>query len=563
MRATGLVACVFAAAMTVSGASFGQTVGGFALNRFDPSERGSDWFSTDSLDLRGNHRFAIGAVGEWAHKPLVFYDASGDELEDRVKDQVFVHVGASWVLRNRLRIALNVPIAVYNDGTDLANRGKNGAGIGDVRVSTDFRLLGKYEEVFTLALGVEMFVPTGNKDAYTGDERMRFVPRVQFAGDVGIFAYSGRLGWNIRTQTDSFDNNPFGSELLFGAAAGLKLADRRLVLGPEIYGSTNSGDGIFKKKTTPFEVIFGGRYKFASGWRVGLGAGPGLTRAYGTPQFRVLGSVEWFPEFEEAKEPLDSDGDGIYDADDACPNEPGQPNSDPKKHGCPVPPDTDGDGILDADDACPDEPGVASEDPSKHGCPLPPPPSDRDGDGILDDDDACPDEAGVASEDPALNGCPLRDTDGDGILDRDDACPNEVGEPNEDPAKNGCPKVIVTKTEIKIMERIEFDTNKATIRPESASVLNAVLEILQQHPEIKKVDVQGHTDNKGVPYLNLTLSKQRAAAVVKWLTDRGIAKDRLTSQGLGQTKPIDTNDTDQGRQNNRRVEFQITERASE
>ena len=214
--------------------------------------------------------------------------------------------------------------------------------------------------------------------------------------------------------------------------------------------------------------------------------------------------------------------------------------------------DDDGDGFNNCDDKCPNEPGVAPD-----GCPLP----DRDRDGIPDEVDACPDEPGVEQEDPTKNGCPIPlDRDGDGILDADDACPDDPGKANEDPNKHGCPLAVVSDEEIRIMERVEFDTNRATIRPESVPVLTVVLEILQQHPEILKLDVRGHTDNKGVPYLNMTLSKNRAAAVVKWLTDRGIAKDRLTSQGFGQTRPIDTNDTDAGRQNNRRVEFRITER---
>ena len=109
------------------------------------------------------------------------------------------------------------------------------------------------------------------------------------------------------------------------------------------------------------------------------------------------------------------------------------------------------------------------------------------------------------------------------------------------------------------MERVEFDTNKATIRPESDGVLTAVLDILKGHPEIKKVSVEGHTDNRGARFYNIGLSKRRAASVVKWLTSRGIDKGRLTSNGFGPDKPIDTNDTEDGRQNNRRVEFNIVQ----
>jgi len=233
-------------------------------------------------------------------------------------------------------------------------------------------------------------------------------------------------------------------------------------------------------------------------------------------------------------------------------------NDDPAKNGCPPPSDRDADGVLDEQDACPDVPGVATADPQTNGCP---PPKDRDADGILDEQDACPDEPGIKTDDPKTNGCPPpKDRDGDGILDVDDACPDVAGVADPNPKKNGCPKAQVVGTEIKIMERVEFDTNKATIRAESDPVLNAVLSILKKYPGIKKISVEGHTDNRGGAGLNMQLSRRRAAAVVEWLTSRGIDEGRLSSKGWGQAKPIDTNDTAEGRQNNRRVEFHILER---
>ncbi|MBX3129887.1 MAG: OmpA family protein [Polyangiaceae bacterium] len=563
VRSSALVACLLACA----GSASAQERGGFSLNRFNPSERGSEWFSEDTLDLRGHMRFALGAVGDYSHKPLVLYDAGGDEVSAIVEHQLFVHLGGALILWDRLRLGLSVPVVAWNEGdTGVLNGafidGKEGGGVGDLRLAADARLLGEYRSAFSLAFGVQAHLPTGDREAFTSDGKVRITPRLAAAGEVGGFAYAARAGFNYRAQSDDFAGDPFGSEMLFGAAAGLRVADGKLLLGPEVYGSTvvsDGGDGMFKRRTTPLEVLIGGHYT-AGDVRFGLGAGPGLTRGAGAPQFRVLASLEYFPavKTEEAPgAPSDRDGDGILDADDACPDVPGVASEDPKKHGCPAPTDRDGDGIFDADDACPDEAGVASEDPKKHGCPLPP---DRDGDGIFDAADACPDEAGVASDDPSKHGCPLpKDRDGDGILDADDACPDLAGPADPDPKKHGCPKAKVVGTKIEILERVEFDTNKATIRPESDGVLTAVLDVLKKYPQIKKVRVEGHTDNRGGAAHNLGLSKRRAAAVMKWLIDRGIDKGRLVSDGLGQTKPIDTNDTADGRQNNRRVEFNILE----
>jgi OmpA-OmpF porin, OOP family len=307
-------------------------------------------------------------------------------------------------------------------------------------------------------------------------------------------------------------------------------------------------------------LIIGGHYRISKDWQAGLGAGPGITRGFGSPKLRVLASLEYYPDFMEKKAPppppADRDKDGILDKDDACIDVPGIASPDPKKHGCPPPKDSDGDGIIDEKDACPQEAGIPSEDPKKHGCPV----RDKDKDGILDEVDACVDVPGIANEDPKKNGCPPpKDTDGDTIMDDVDACPNEKGEANKDPKKHGCPKAIIRGTEVKILERVEFDTGLARIRKESDPVLQAVLKIMKEHPEITKLSVEGHTDNKGSRFMNLSLSKRRAASVVSWLIKNGVDKKRLSSNGFGPDKAIDTNDTPEGRQNNRRVEFHIVE----
>ncbi len=325
-----------------------------------------------------------------------------------------------------------------------------------------------------------------------------------------------------------------------------------------------TGGRFFKRGSTPVVGVFGAHYEFVESWRLGAGVGPGFTQGLGSPEVRTLVSLEWFPDpkKDEPKPmpPRDADRDGIFDRDDACPQEPGERNEDPQRHGCPPPPDADGDGVIDSEDACVDEPGVVSEDPAKNGCP---PPKDRDSDGILDAEDACPDEAGVAdAEDPEKHGCPIRDTDGDGIFDPEDACVETPGVASGDPTKHGCPKAKIEGGQVKILDRIEFDTGKATIRPESNAVLEAVLKILREHPEITLVAIEGHTDNKGSTWLNRKLSGERASSVKKWLVDQGIDAARLTSAGFGPDKPIDDNNTEEGRQNNRRVEFHIRKTTS-
>jgi outer membrane protein OmpA-like peptidoglycan-associated protein len=250
----------------------------------------------------------------------------------------------------------------------------------------------------------------------------------------------------------------------------------------------------------------------------------------------------------------DSDKDGIPDDEDACRDVAGPKTDDPKTNGCP--PDADGDGIADKDDACPDKRGPRTTDPKTNGCPLA---TDADGDGVTDKEDACPSVAGIASADPKTNGCPDPDPDKDGVLGDKDACPNEAGKPDPDPTKNGCPKAFVQGGLIKILDQVKFQTGSSAIAAgkDNDDTLQAVVNVLQKHPEIKMLSVEGHTDNKGYADQNKKLSAARAASVVDALVKKGIAKERLSSVGFGQEKPIASNDTEAGRKDNRRVEFHI------
>jgi len=562
-----------AAAAAVLGMAVASRAGaqqpGFAVDRFDPSERGSDWFSLDSLDLRGHVRPAIGIVGDFAYRPLVFYNADGTLAASLVRNQYFVHPGASLVLWDRLRVAVNVPVAVFEDHGPQAGqitvggatyKGPSGANVGDMRLTADVRLLGEYGQAFTLAFGAELFLPTGSQAEYTGDGKVRVEPRLLGAGQVGPFIYSARFGFMVRPQTESFDDTQLGTEMVFGAAAGVKVLDDHVVLGPEFFGGTVlTGAQAVSVHNTPFEIIFGGHLTFARDWRAGVGVGPGLSRGYGSPEVRTVASLEWAPAWK-APAPPDRDHDGVPDDEDACPDVPGIRTDDPKTNGCPPvvkPADRDGDGILDAEDACPDVPGIRTNDPKTNGCP-PVVVADRDGDGIPDVEDACPDVPGVRTNDPKTNGCPS-DRDGDGIPDTQDACPDNPGPPNADPAKNGCPIALVQKGQIRITEQIKFRTASAELDPASDSVLEAVRAVFVAHPEIRRLRVEGHTDNMGSVEYNLHLSKSRAKSVMDWLVKHGIEAKRLESQGYGFMRPIADNKTEEGRRDNRRVEFHIIE----
>jgi outer membrane protein OmpA-like peptidoglycan-associated protein len=254
----------------------------------------------------------------------------------------------------------------------------------------------------------------------------------------------------------------------------------------------------------------------------------------------------------------DTDGDGVYDKDDTCPEVKGLKQF----KGCP---DTDADGIVDASDACPEIAGLAEF----QGCP------DMDADGVADKDDACPDVAGLktlggcpdadgdgvtdkADKCPSVKGpkdnagCPWPDTDGDSILDKDDKCPDVKGTA----ANNGCPEV--TETAIKSLNEyaktILFESGKASFQKQTFAVLQSITSILKEYPTAK-FSIEGHTDDSGSVAFNQTLSENRASAVKNYLIENGISADRLTSAGYGKSRPIDK--TKAGKANNRRVEVKL------
>lgn len=236
--------------------------------------------------------------------------------------------------------------------------------------------------------------------------------------------------------------------------------------------------------------------------------------------------------------PKDSDGDGFDDPDDNCPDVSGiEPD------GCPAL-DSDGDGKPDDQDACPD---VAAD--TDDGCPVP----DTDGDGVLDDQDKCVDEPADTPD-----GCPIADTDGDGFLDPQDQCPNEPETPNGVDDEDGCPDELPTELAkfTGSIEGIRFASGKSTIKSSSFKTLDQAVEVLKSYPDVR-LEISGHTDDRGKRDKNVTLSTARAESVKTYFTEHGIAGDRLEVRGAGPDEPVADNAKSSGRAQNRRIEFKV------
>lgn len=483
------------ASIGATGLAEAQEQRGFLLDRFSPSERGSTWFSQDSLDFRGKLRPAAGIVGDYAHDALVIQGSDGRQIAAPVSHQAILHAGTSLVISDRVRLGLTLPLLVSQSGdagtaSSTTVGSPSSAPVGDLRATFDLRAFGKHGDVVTAAAGVETYAPTGSTSSYTSDGTFRAIPRFLVAGTVGPFVYAGRAGVHFR-PANRFAGSDGGTELVVGGAAGVRLGDK-VVVGPELFASTvlNSDQGAFRTRNTPLEAMLGAHVDVLENFRVGAAVGAGIAAGYGSPQMRGLLAIEWAPR--------------------------------------PAP------------ERVPPEP--TKEDRSE---PAPPPPP--------------PVVAMAPAPVPVVGPA---DSDADGIPDTEDACPNEKGPTDPDPTKNGCPHASIAGNVIRIRDAIKFRFASAELDPAGDAVLEAVRSVLLANRDIQRIRIEGHTDSVGSANLNSKLSEARAKAVRTWLVAHDVPAERLESQGFGQSRPLTTNDTEEGRRENRRVEFHIVSKGA-
>lgn len=443
--------------------------------------------------------------------------------------------------------------------------------------------------------------------------------RVSLAVNIGARILAGSLrtdadGWQDMDRTCAPWDNPTADEstwkrcgtgeviekdhlLTYGIGAAFAVVPQRFSLVAEIIGQTGFS-AFFDPDAfhSAHELLAGlklylGRNSFFS-----LGLGRGLrgqtnNHSYGSPDVRVFAAFifepsigdrdgdglkddvdkcpddpEDFDDFEDTDgcpDP-DNDRDGLLDEEDKCPNEPEDKDGIEDDDGCPELDvlDRDGDNIPDEQDKCPDDPEDKDSFEDTDGCPDP----DNDKDQILDVDDLCPNKPEDKDGFEDTDGCPDPDNDNDKILDVDDSCPNDPEIYNNFKDEDGCPdkgKVIERKGRIEILEKVQFETDKTDIKPESFALLDAVATTLRYRPEILLVEIQGHADERGSDDHNMELTDGRAKSVRQYLIDKGIDANRLQSKGYGETRPLDTASNEDAWSKNRRVEFVILKRAAQ
>ncbi len=563
---------------------------GFAVDRYDPTP--SDlYFASEFPWYSGQSAWALrgGVIMDYAHNPLVARAPNG-QLTSVVSDMLLVHGQIGLSFANRIGLNLSVPIGLLQQGTDVTDpNGTLGAsgslGVGDIRAGVRVRIAGESDKSpISLHASVYGYIPLSSRTSNLSDGAFRVRGMLVLAGHPGPIRWSLGAGVHYRPSYDTGGFSQIGTEGIATAAVGLALAHDKLTIGPEAWVAGNLGNPS-SGLSWDGEAMLGAHYLIADTFLVGAGVAMGLTQAPGTPDVRGLLQLTYAPE-EHAVTVVDTDGDGVLDPDDLCPEVPQGEHPDPERRGCPLE-DRDRDGVYDHDDLCPDTPQGDHPDPERRGCPegdrdhdgvvdsqdqCPDTPQgdhpdphragcpdgDNDHDGVLNSVDLCPDEPAGLHPDPARPGCPAPDRDHDTVPDAVDHCPDQPGAPSTDPMRNGCPGLVrVEQGMIHILEQVFFATDRDVILPRSNRVLTAVADVLRATPAIHRLAVEGHTDNVGTEAHNMDLSRRRANAVMNWLVAHGVEATRLEAHGYGPTRPIESNATAAGRAHNRRSDFRI------
>lgn len=544
----------------------------------------------------------MGKLGfNYAKDPLVYRFTDGTEYSVLGSAAQANLIGA--VTYARVRIGLDVPLWLATGG-DLSNAA--GAGLGDLALDIKGTLLDRDEAALGLALGGRLGLPTATVDAPVGTDGVGWSLQVIADKELGPVLVAANLGTQ-GVPPAPLEGVEWDDQFFYRVGAGYSLEENdRYGLSADFAGRLVYGAG--DPAGRPLEGLFGGWNRFGDDWVLRAGAGTGLTAGVGAPDFRAVLTFGYEPPLTR-----DSDGDGIVDRDDACPDVAEDPDGWMDTDGCPddttqvtvVVQNSKLENVLDTVTVVGTHAGEVSGG-SEMTVDLHPGtwPLRATAPQYADHDETITVPEGdsfqvVVTLDPLFGEVKLVVTDLEGnALDasaRDDdgtlhdarggsgffqldageqslmiqssgfsprRVPIDVppGEVTELVVKLAPARAKVTKKKIEILDKVFFDTGKATIKPESFSLLDDVAALLDANPDIKKIRVEGHTDSRGSARTNLQLSQDRSESVKQYLVDKGIDAGRLEAVGYGEEKPLDPASNSKAFDKNRRVEFNILER---
>ncbi len=504
---------VFVLLMAMGGVAQADDI---AVRAFRPSLHGGDTLGIRTANMPEPWQFGAGVWFDYGFRPLRI-----DGGPDLVTHMGIADIYANLSFTRWLNVGIGLPLH-FVDGPGLRE-----FAVGDLRLGLKARILGGNGRGVGLAFQQDLTFPTASQDAWVGDELV--------TGTSLLVVDWSSKGWNVAINLGARLKKPVefqvggsnvhesGHQLLIGAGFVAPLICGRLEALGTLEFRTALLDPFASEYDNQIDMLAGLR-GHVRGVTLTAAAGGAPLKGYGSPLFRGVFSVGYEGKPVAKGCPSDRDRDGICDADDLCPDEPGPAWT----QGCP---DRDGDGVPDHKDACPDEPGPAWT----QGCP------DRDGDGVADHEDDCPDVPGSQ----ALRGCPP-----------EAPLPMTSDEWVQTPVAQVAPVVAPRLT---ISDQVLFGFDRSDLTAESQSELESVRRFLSDHPEVTRVRIEGYTDSVGAESYNIGLANRRAEAVRRWLIDRGVESGRLEAVGLGRYNPVERNDTSDGRRLNRRVQFLVLE----
>jgi OmpA-OmpF porin, OOP family len=592
----------------------------FTVQLFEPAPGPGNFINVEGTRIGNDFALGGGLIFNYQYQPFVLYQCEAGtggagepacELESEPRTVIIDHqLGGdalfSVSLFKLFTAGIALPFTMWQSGNqfDIERGTSTGAlpatgGIGDLRVHLKFRLYPFMEgdkEGFGLALAPSLSVPIGQffdsipssdenrSGSFMGSDMVTATARVVADYFQHPFHVSAQVGYRW-VQDSQFYDRTVGHRLVYGGAFGFWPIDE-LELLVEAYGWNGFTTKIDQ---SPLEVDLGVKWRFWGPLVLVAGGGRGLF-GIGAPVARAFLGLLYEPPFEHVVDNPDRDGDTILNENDQCPDDAEDPDQFQDEEGCPDP-DNDNDTVLDIYDACPlapedvdgfkDDDGCVDLDHDEDGIETPTdqcpdqkedfdgfqdedgcPDTDNDRDTINDDADTCPDDAEDMDGFQDDDGCPDPDNDMDGVPDGSDNCPEQPETLNGFDDADGCPDrgsalVVVTATQIEIKQQVNFATDSDRIVGErSFDILNVVAAVLNSNTQIR-IEIQGHTDNRGSAEHNMDLSQRRAESVRRYLVDQGVAENRLDARGYGPDVPIEDNRTSRGREKNRRVEFHI------
>jgi outer membrane protein OmpA-like peptidoglycan-associated protein len=506
--------------------------------------------------------FSVGLVFDHADDPVVV--RGGGLPDDAVVDsQSTLRLLLSGYVLPRWHVGLEAPFIVHQGGRApdsfdaVDSGGASGVATGDLRLLTGVTLFTtetrEAPRGVSLGLQGELYLPTGDEAQYQGEG---WRGEARLVGDLAVtntLSFGAAAGYRLR-ERDRLANLQANDEVTYAAAAHIGLG-QRFELVPEANGAVGVLGDSPDTEEAPLEALLGLRFFASPHFTLHAAGGVGVVGGFGIPAWRGLFGVTWRVgdtadarhRFAAAAAPVDrcpeapEDLDGFED-DDGCPDL-----------------DDDRDGVPDANDDCrlgpEDRDGFEDDD----GCADP----DDDRDGFLDAADACPREPEDHDGVDDADGCPEPDDDQDTVADRADVCPAAGEVVNGYRDADGCPDEKPLEIDCKGFEfggDVLFESGQATLLARSLPLLDRIARRMIEMPELRRIRLEGHTDAQGAADLNLDLSQRRVDEVRRRLVESGVAADRIEALGRGETQPVATNATPEGRARNRRVVFVVVDR---